>query len=120
MSAYELSPLGTNKFVRGSTKQTLKENILKSLIQSVVVTGVFAAPVISFAQQSNTPLARAQVYAQLVQIEKAGYDPRGGINVDYPARIQAAEARVAARSGAEPAAPTQPSGGAPNESHREQ
>jgi len=41
-------------------------------------------------------LTRAQVRAQLVQIEKAGYNPAGD-NTEYPQNLQAAEARVAAQ-----------------------
>jgi uncharacterized membrane protein len=47
---------------------------MKSLIQAVVVAAALAAPVAVFAQ-SNAPLTRAQVRAELVQLEKAGYKP---------------------------------------------
>jgi hypothetical protein len=72
---------------------------MKSLIQAAVVAAALAAPVAVFAQ-SNTPLTRAQVRAELVQLEKAGYQPGQGDNVSYPAQIQAAEAKVAAQNGA--------------------
>ncbi|WP_027803916.1 DUF4148 domain-containing protein [Paraburkholderia dilworthii] len=72
---------------------------MKSLIQAVVVTAALAAPFVAFAQQSNAPVTRAQVRAELVQLEKAGYHP-GGDNTTYPADIQAAEAKVAAQNGA--------------------
>ncbi|SAL19562.1 membrane protein [Caballeronia udeis] len=72
---------------------------MKSLIQAAVVAVALAAPVAVFAQ-SNAPLTRAQVRAELVQLEKAGYQPGQGDNVSYPAQIQAAEARVAAQNGA--------------------
>ncbi|MGF6613094.1 hypothetical protein OKW45_008082 [Paraburkholderia sp. WSM4175] len=72
---------------------------MKSLIQAVVVAAVLAAPVVSFAQ-SNAPVTRAQVRAELVQLEKAGYHPSDGDRTTYPADIQAAEARVAAQNGA--------------------
>jgi hypothetical protein len=52
----------------------------------------------SFAQ-SNAPVTRAEVKAQLVQLEKAGYQP-GRNDPYYPADIQAAEARVSAQNGA--------------------
>ena len=71
---------------------------MKSLIQSVVVAAALAAPVAVFAQ-SNAPVTRAQVRAQLVQLEKAGYHPGDGDNTTYPAQIQAAEAKVAAQNG---------------------
>lgn len=72
---------------------------MKSLIQAVVVAAALAAPVAVFAQ-SNAPLTRAQVRAELVQLEKAGYHPGEGDNTTYPAEIQAAEAKVAAQNGA--------------------
>jgi hypothetical protein len=72
---------------------------MKSLIQAVVVAAALAAPVAVFAQ-SNAPLTRAQVRAELVQLEKAGYHPDGGDDSTYPAQIQAAEAKVAAQNDA--------------------
>ena len=71
---------------------------MKSLIQAVVVAAVLAAPVASFAQ-SNAPLSRAQVRAELVQLEKAGYNPNAS-DPAYPADIQAAQARVVAQNDA--------------------
>jgi len=72
---------------------------MKSLVQAVVIAATFAAPVAVFAQSSQ-PLTRAQVREQLVQIEKAGYNPARSNPYDYPADIQAAEARVAAQNSA--------------------
>jgi uncharacterized membrane protein len=72
---------------------------MKSLIQAVAIAAVLATPVASFAQ-SNQPLTRAEVRAQLVQIEQAGYSPARGRDPYYPTDIQAAEARVAAQNGA--------------------
>jgi cytochrome c556 len=72
---------------------------MKSLIQAVVVAAALAAPVAVFAQ-SNQPLTRAQVRAELVQLEKAGYNPARGEDPYYPADIQAAEAKVAAQNAA--------------------
>jgi Domain of unknown function (DUF4148) len=70
---------------------------MKSLIQAVAAAAVLAMPAVSFAQ-SNAPLTRAEVRAELVQLEKAGYHPAAGENTTYPAGIQAAEARVAAQN----------------------
>ncbi|TKC86689.1 DUF4148 domain-containing protein [Trinickia terrae] len=70
---------------------------MKSLVKAVAVALVLAAPVASFAQ-SNQPVTRAQVRAELVQLEKAGYAVSGDY-ATYPNQIQAAEARVAAQSG---------------------
>ncbi|CAB3793921.1 hypothetical protein LMG28614_03793 [Paraburkholderia ultramafica] len=74
---------------------------MKSLIQAVVVAAALVAPVVSFAQQSDAPkLTRAQVRAELVQLEKAGYRVGDGDNTTYPAQVQAAEAKVATQNGA--------------------
>lgn len=73
---------------------------MKALISAVVATVAvvaLAAPVASFAQ-SNQPVTRAQVRAELVQLEKAGYSPVND-HFDYPASIQAAQARVDAQNG---------------------
>jgi hypothetical protein len=70
---------------------------MKSLIQSVLVAAALVAPVAVFAQ-SNAPVTRAQVRAELVQLEKAGYHPGDGDNTTYPAQVQAAEAKVAAQN----------------------
>jgi hypothetical protein len=72
---------------------------MKSLIQAVVIAATLAAPVAVFAQ-SNQPLTRAQVREQLVQVEKAGYNPARSNPQEYPANIQAAEARIAAQNSA--------------------
>jgi hypothetical protein len=74
------------------------EVTMKSLIQAVAVAVVLAAPVVSFAQQSNGPVTRAQVRAELAQLEKAGYRPSQN-DPHYPDDIQAAETRVTAQNG---------------------
>jgi hypothetical protein len=74
-------------------------SIMKSLVKAVALVAVFAAPVASFAQ-SEQPLTRAEVKAQLKQIEQAGYNPAVATDSTYPADIQAAEARVAAQNNA--------------------
>ena len=72
--------------------------MLKSLIPAVALASALVAPAVSFAQ-SNGPVTRAQVRAELVQLEKAGYHVGDG-HTTYPAEIQAAEATVAAQNGA--------------------
>jgi hypothetical protein len=72
---------------------------IKSLVSAVALASALAAPAVSFAQQSNGPVTRAQVRAELAQLEKAGYHVGDG-HTTYPAEIQAAEAKVAAQSGA--------------------
>lgn len=71
---------------------------MKSLIQAVAVAAVLAVPAVSFAQQ-QAPLTRAQVRAELVQLQKVGYHVGDGDNTRYPEGIEAAEARVAALNG---------------------
>src|ERR1700687_5137790 len=75
--------------------------MLKSLIPALALASALAAPAVSFAQQSNGPVTRAQVRAELVQLEQAGCATAMvmGTTPDYPAGIQAAEARVAAQNG---------------------
>lgn len=71
---------------------------MKTLIQAVAVAVALAAPVASFAQ-SNAPLTRAQVRAEVVQLAQAGYHVGDGDNTRYPEAVQAAEARVSAANG---------------------
>jgi hypothetical protein len=70
---------------------------MKSLIQAVALAVAIAAPVASFAQ-SEQPVTRAEVKAQIQQLEQAGYNPARATDSTYPADIQAAEARVSAQS----------------------
>jgi hypothetical protein len=67
------------------------------VIQSLIVAAAVALPAFSFAQ-SNQPLTRAEVRAQLVELEQAGYDPASD-QTQYPRNIQAAQARVDAANG---------------------
>ncbi|WP_153102042.1 DUF4148 domain-containing protein [Paraburkholderia hayleyella] len=68
---------------------------MKSLLQAVAIATILATPIASFAQTSQ-PLTRAQVRAELVQLEQAGYNPAtAGDNTTYPARLQAASGRLA-------------------------
>lgn len=65
---------------------------MKSLLEALVIAALISAPLAAVAQ-SEQPLTRAQVRAELVQVEKAGYNPSDWMH--YPENIQAAEARVA-------------------------
>ncbi|WOD20860.1 DUF4148 domain-containing protein [Paraburkholderia kirstenboschensis] len=71
---------------------------MRSLVSAVALASALAAPAVSFAL-SNAPVTRAQVRAELVQLEKAGYHVGDG-HTTYPAEIQAAEAKAAAQNGA--------------------
>lgn len=68
---------------------------MKTLIHAAIVATVLSTPAFSFAQ-SNNPLTRAQVRAELVELERAGYHV-GDDDPHYPDAIQAAEAHVAAQ-----------------------
>ena len=68
---------------------------MNSLFKSVALVVSLAAPIASFAQ-SNQPLTRAEVRADLVRVEQVGFDPNDWMH--YPENIQAAEARIAAQN----------------------
>jgi hypothetical protein len=66
---------------------------MNSLIYAALIAGALAAPAVSFAQETTAPVTRAEVRADLVRLEQAGYRPSTK-DVHYPADIQAAEARI--------------------------
>ncbi|AIO30561.1 DUF4148 domain-containing protein [Burkholderia pseudomultivorans] len=68
---------------------------MKILIKAVALATLVAAPIVSFAQQSQ-PVTRAQVRAELAELEKAGFVPNDPDH--YPENIQHAEAVVAAQN----------------------
>ncbi|WP_434667060.1 DUF4148 domain-containing protein [Paraburkholderia sp. A3BS-1L] len=72
---------------------------MRTNIKVIAIAIALTVPAVSFGQSSNGPLTRAQVRAQLIQLEHAGYYPGRGKDPKYPSDIQAAEARVAAQSG---------------------
>jgi poly(3-hydroxybutyrate) depolymerase len=67
---------------------------MNALIKQVALAVALVAPVAAFAQ-SNQPLTRAEVRADLVRVVQAGYNPLDRLH--YPENIQAAEQRVAAQ-----------------------
>jgi hypothetical protein len=69
----------------------------KMIAGFAIAAATVAAPVLCFAQ-SNAPLTRAEVRADLVRVERAGYNPSLGNDIHYPADIQAAEAKIAAQN----------------------
>jgi hypothetical protein len=71
---------------------------MKSLIQIATVAAFLALPITSFAQ-SDARVTRAEVQAQLAQLEQAGYNA-GSDHAQYPAGILAAESRVGPRDAA--------------------
>ncbi|WP_206957020.1 DUF4148 domain-containing protein [Trinickia acidisoli] len=70
---------------------------MKSLIQSVVIAAALAAPVAVFAQ-SNAPVTRSQVQAELIQYQQANGSRNLGNDPYYPNDAQIAQARVDAQS----------------------
>ncbi|RDV00855.1 DUF4148 domain-containing protein [Trinickia dinghuensis] len=70
---------------------------MKSLIQAVVIAAAISAPVAVFAQ-SNAPVSRAQVKAELIQFEQAGGRANMSNDPYYPEDAQVAQARVIAQN----------------------
>jgi hypothetical protein len=69
-------------------------------LATLAVVATLALPMAAFAQQSQGGLTRAEVRAQLVELEQTGWRPsEEGPN--YPNEVQAAEAKVAAKHAAE-------------------
>ncbi|SKC90375.1 protein of unknown function [Burkholderia sp. CF099] len=67
------------------------------ILAALIVASAIAAP--AFAGTDAPALTRAQVRAELVQLQAAGYNQSRGEDANYPVEIQAAEARVAAQNG---------------------
>src|SRR5260370_11054012 len=69
---------------------------MKTLVCLTLAVSALASPALSFAQSAPSPVTRAQVRAELVRLEQAGYIPGTG-DAYYPVDIQAAEAKIAAQ-----------------------
>jgi hypothetical protein len=72
------------------------------LVHSLVAAALVAVPVLSFAQ-SNHALTRGEVRSELVQLQKAGYNPASD-NTQYPKNIEAALMRIDVQNGSAAAA----------------
>ena len=72
--------------------------LAKSLLPALLIASALAAPTFAFAQDNNAPVTRAEVRAQLTQLEKAGYSPATNDNY-YPQALQEAQQRVDASTG---------------------
>jgi hypothetical protein len=68
----------------------------KLTLSAMLAASLLAGPIVAHAQPID-PVTRAEVRADLVRVEQAGYDPSAGEDVHYPADIQAADAKVAAQ-----------------------
>ncbi|MCX4172590.1 MULTISPECIES: DUF4148 domain-containing protein [Paraburkholderia] len=80
----------------------MKKLTLLALTLSAVVISTS-----TFAQSASVPLTRAQVRADLIRLEQAGYNPSASDDATYPADIQAAEANVAGQDAEQQAATPQ-------------
>ena len=66
---------------------------MNSSIKAAFVTTVVLVPALAFAQSSG-PLTREQVRTQLVQLERAGYNPLSDCSGNCPGSLRRAEAVV--------------------------
>jgi Domain of unknown function (DUF4148) len=89
--------MGFAQVVRSGPR--LSENTLMKLA-TLAVVATLALPLAAVAQQSESGLTRAQVRAQLVELEQTGWRPSEE-GPTYPDAVQAAEAKVAAKHAAE-------------------
>ncbi|ARF89514.1 uncharacterized protein BCN122_II2771 [Burkholderia cenocepacia] len=85
---------------------TLKEFMMKTYVALLMMIGALAGQ--SAFAQAAAPLTRAQVRDELMRLEAAGYDPAKGDDGEYPADIQAAEAKLAEQDRARMAASATP------------
>ncbi|RDJ97511.1 DUF4148 domain-containing protein [Paraburkholderia lacunae] len=77
---------------------------MKKLAMLALTLSAVVSSTVTFAQSASAPLTRAQVRADLIRLEQAGYNPSIVNDVTYPADIQAAEAKVAAQDAEQQAA----------------
>lgn len=68
---------------------------MKTSIYKLIAVALMSLPLVVKAQ-SVSPVNRAEVRAELVQLEQAGYRP-GDRDIHYPDALEAAEARVHAQ-----------------------
>lgn len=70
---------------------------MKFPIKVVSLVAILVVPLLSHAE-SPAPVTRAQVREELLQLEKAGYEP--DIDADYPRPLMRAQAAIARRNNA--------------------
>ncbi|WP_233889805.1 DUF4148 domain-containing protein [Paraburkholderia flagellata] len=75
---------------------------MHSRIFIVAVATAVALPVAAHAQSDASSVTREQVRQELVQLERAGYQPARVDNAHYPDDLLAANARIRAAAGADP------------------
>jgi len=69
---------------------------MKPILTMFVAAAALSVSTLSFAQGSQVHVTRAQVMADLIQVENAGYQPARK-QLNYPVGIQAAEAKIHAQ-----------------------
>ncbi|MFM0732640.1 DUF4148 domain-containing protein [Paraburkholderia sediminicola] len=62
---------------------------MKVLMSAIIIAGSVAMPAVSFAQQTNGPLTRAEVRAQLITAEREGMVHQS--NSQYPKTVPTSE-----------------------------
>jgi Ni/Co efflux regulator RcnB len=67
---------------------------MKTLVHTVCAVAVIAVPIASLAQ-SDGALTRAQVQAEIAQLQQAGFNPANANTVDFPANMPATNASTA-------------------------
>ncbi|MBZ5789098.1 DUF4148 domain-containing protein [Burkholderia sp. LMG 32019] len=67
---------------------------MKSLVATAAAAVLLAAPALSFAQSAQSPVTRAQVLQELIDLESVGFNPARGESVNYPDDILAAQERL--------------------------
>jgi hypothetical protein len=73
-----------------------EEIMMKLPLYALATLSIATVPAVSFAQPGDA-LTRAEVIAELIQVENAGFHPASVDYVEYPGNLQAAEACVAAK-----------------------
>ncbi|QGZ64457.1 DUF4148 domain-containing protein [Paraburkholderia acidisoli] len=68
---------------------------MPGLVIAMTIAAAYMLPARAFAQ-TNAPVTRAQVKAELRALEQVGYNPAISEDINYPSDIQAAEARLRA------------------------
>ncbi|WP_205193208.1 DUF4148 domain-containing protein, partial [Burkholderia sp. LMG 13014] len=62
---------------------------MKSLVVTAAAAVLLAAPALSCAQSAKSPVTRAQVLQELIDLESVGYNPARGEANNYPDDIMA-------------------------------
>jgi Ni/Co efflux regulator RcnB len=71
--------------------------MMKTLVQAVCAVAVIATPMVSMAQSEGS-LTRAQVEAELAQLQQAGFNPANANTVDFPSNLPTADMGAGAQN----------------------